>query len=186
MAEKTEKTEKKQEKQVPKEKPKVNPKQAEMQNEILVRIYGYDIPGSRNLYSGLTRIKGISWTLSNAICLKLNFSRNKKISELSKDDIAKIQTFLDEIDVPDYMKNRRADVETGKTEHLYSTDLEVKKEFDIKKLKKIRSYKGIRHTMKLPVRGQRTRSHFRAKGKKRPGKKEVSVSKPKPEYDKKK
>ena len=63
------------------------------------------------------------------------------------------------------MKNRRSDPETGVTSHLYGSDLDMKKEFDIKRMKKIKSYKGIRHTMKLPVRGQRTRSHFRKGGK---------------------
>lgn len=135
---------------------------AQEYSEVLIRIYGYDIPGSRNIYAGLTRIKGISWAISNATCLKLGYPRSKKIQELSKDDIKKIEEFIDIIDVPDYMKNRRIDRETGKTEHLYGTDLDMKKDFDIKRLREIRSYKGVRHAHKLPVRGQRTRSHFRA------------------------
>jgi small subunit ribosomal protein S13 len=40
----------------------------------------------------------------------------------------------------------------------------MKKEFDIKRLRKIKSYRGIRHASKLPVRGQRTRANFRRKG----------------------
>ena len=131
--------------------------------EALIRILGYDLPSSRNIYSGLTRIKGISWSISNVICRKLNFPRSKKISELTKDEIQKIETFLKDMPIADYLKNRRTDPETGKTTHNFGTDLEVIREFDIKKLKKIRSYKGIRHSFKLPVRGQRTRSHFRAK-----------------------
>ena len=45
--------------------------------------------------------------------------------------------------------------------HLISTDLKLRKEFDIKFMKKIKSYKGMRHASGLPVRGQRTRAHFR-------------------------
>lgn len=41
------------------------------------------------------------------------------------------------------------------------TGLELQTEFDIKRLKKIKSYRGIRHAANLPVRGQRTKSHFR-------------------------
>src|SRR3989344_6408737 len=123
--------------------------------EALIRILGYDLPSSRNIYSGLTRIKGISWSISNVICRKLNFPRSKKISELTKDEIQKIETFLKDMPIADYLKNRRTDPETGKTTHNFGTDLEVIREFDIKKLKKIRSYKGIRHSFKLPVRGQR-------------------------------
>ena len=64
-------------------------------------------------------------------------------------------------DIPDYMKNRRLDRETGKTAHLYGTDLDIARDFDIKRLKKIKAYKGIRHAAGQPVRGQRTKSHFR-------------------------
>lgn len=135
--------------------------QQEESREVLVRIFSYDIPGSKNLLSGLTRIKGISWAISNAVCLKLSMPKSKKISELTKEEIKKIEEFLPNISVPDFMKNRRLDRETGKTTHLYGSNLDIVKEFDIKRLKKIKSYRGIRHTLKLPVRGQRTRSHFR-------------------------
>lgn len=131
--------------------------------ETLVRVFGYDIPGSKNIYAGLTYIKGISWSLSNAVCTMLKMSRSKKISELSKSEIQKIEEFLSRLPVPDYMKNRRKDYETGETKHYFGTALEMKKEFDIKRLKEIKSYKGIRHAAKLPLRGQRTRSHFRTK-----------------------
>ncbi len=40
----------------------------------------------------------------------------------------------------------------------------MRKEFDVKRMKQIRSYKGVRHSLKQPVRGQRTRSHFRTTG----------------------
>ena len=45
--------------------------------------------------------------------------------------------------------------------HLTGADLTLSKELDIKRLKKIKSYRGIRHSIGQPVRGQRTRSHFR-------------------------
>jgi small subunit ribosomal protein S13 len=133
-------------------------------SEILVRILGYDIPGSKNIYAGLTRIKGISWTISNAACIKLGIPRSKKVSDLSKEDIKKIEKFLNELPVYDFLKNRRKDQETGETSHFYGSNLDMKREFDIKRLKEIKSYRGIRHALKLPVRGQRTRSHFRTKG----------------------
>ncbi len=170
MAEKQEPKEKqeKQEKPAKKaEKEQAQKKKPEPQfdeNETLVRILGYDIPGSRNIYAGLTRIKGISWTVSNAICLKLGLPKGKKISELSKADIQKIEKFLEELPIYDFLKNRRNDVETGKTAHYFGTDLDMKRDFDIKRLREIKSYRGIRHALKQPVRGQRTRSHFRKKG----------------------
>ena len=143
---------------------KQKPEASHEQFESLVRIFGYDIPGSKNIYTGLNRIKGISWTLSNAICIKLGIPRNKKVSELSKPEIQKIENFLENIDIYDFLKNRRTDIETGKTEHFYGSDLDMKRDFDIKRLKEMKSYRGIRHALKQPVRGQRTRSHFRTKG----------------------
>ncbi len=149
----------------------------EILEEALVRIAGYDVPGSRNLYTGLTRIKGVSWSISNATCIKLGFSKSKKISELTKDEIAKIEYFIKNPDIADFLKNRRFDEETGETKHFVGSDLDIKRDFDIRRMKKIRSYKGVRHSSNQPVRGQRTRSHFRKQGKtagvKRAAKKEV-------------
>ena len=48
----------------------------------IVRILSTDVPGDKNVYAGLTNIKGISWSLSNAICSKLNIDRQKKMIEL--------------------------------------------------------------------------------------------------------
>ena len=133
--------------------------------ESLVRISGYDLLGSKNIFVGLTRIKGISWTISKIICKKLDIPKTKKVSELSKEEIKKIEDFLKSPKIPKFMKNRASDPETGEESHLYGADLDMKKEFDIKRLRKIRSYKGVRHSLNLPVRGQRTRSNFRSKGK---------------------
>ena len=161
MAEKQTDQKQRQSQQKPAAKPAKKPHVEAQSNEILVRILGYDVPGSKNIYSGLTRIKGVSWAVSNFTCLKLGFPRSKKISELSKDDIAKIETFFETIALPDFMKNRRFDLETGETKHLMGSDLDIAREFDIKRLKKMKSYKGVRHALRLPVRGQRTKSHFR-------------------------
>lgn len=164
MAEKQEKKQEKPKQEKAQSKEKEVKKRPEQDSyESLVRILGFDLPGTKNIYVGLTRIKGVSWAISNAACIKLGFPKSKKISELSKDEIAKIESFLKEMPVPNFLKNRRLDPETGKTSHKLTTDLEIIRDFDIKRMKKMRSYKGIRHAAKLPVRGQRTRSHFRVK-----------------------
>jgi len=92
---------------------------------------------------------------------KLGFDKNRKIESLSEVEIKKLEEFLKTPDIPKYLKNRQKDFETGKDEHLVGSNLELRKEFDIKRLKKIKSYKGYRHSAGLPVRGQRTRAHFR-------------------------
>ena len=141
----------------------VSKRPEEDRSETLVRIFGYDIPGSRPLYVGLTRIKGISWALANVLCIKLQLDRMKKIQELSKDEIKQIETYLPKMDLPLYMRNRPTDPETGESGHFLGSDLEIKRDFDIKRLKEMKAYRGARHAAKQPVRGQRTRSHFRKK-----------------------
>ncbi|MEK6898905.1 MAG: 30S ribosomal protein S13 [Nanoarchaeota archaeon] len=144
---------------------KKKPFEKEESVETLVRIMGQDIGGSKSVYVGLTRIKGVSWAISNALCLTLGLKHSIKIAELDKPMIKKIEDGLRSLPIPAYMKNRRSDRDTGDDLHLFTTNLDIKKEFDIKRLKQIKSYKGIRHSLGLPVRGQRTRSHFRAKAK---------------------
>jgi len=145
------------------EKPKEKPEE-KMKKETLVRIASTDIPGKTNVYAGLTKIKGISWALSNAICKSLNIDKNRKISSLTEQEIEKILAFAKNPDLPAWLLNRRKDVESGENKHLIATELDLRREFDIRRMKKIKSYKGARHTAGLPVRGQRTRAHFR-KGK---------------------
>lgn len=144
------------------EKVEKTPKKTEQRSEDrVVRILSKDIEGKMTVYSGLTKIKGVSWGLSNAICKKLKIDKNRKIGSLTDSEIQKIIDFMKNPDVPEHLVNRRNDFETGKDVHLIGSDLELKKEFDIKRLRKIKSYKGYRHASGLPVRGQRTRSNFR-------------------------
>jgi small subunit ribosomal protein S13 len=134
----------------------------------IVRIAQTDIPGTKTTYVGLTYIKGISWTLSNAICILLSINPQKKVSELSQEEIEIISSFLKHPKgLPVYLMNRQNDFETGDNSHLSGSDLDMKKEFDLRRLKKIRSYRGLRHAFGHPSRGQRTRSNFRAGGKKK-------------------
>lgn len=146
-------------------------------DERIVRILSEDIEGRMTLYSGLAKIKGISWSFSNAICKKLKMDKKKKIGSLKDEEIKVIIDFIKNPQVPKHVLNRRKDFDTGEDIHLTGTDLDFRKEFDIKRLKKIKSYRGIRHSAGLPLRGQRTRSNFRrnrAKGsgiKKKGGKK---------------
>lgn len=133
--------------------------------EKIIRIMQTDIDGGKQIYVGLTKIKGVSWSLANAICNKLGLNKKKKISSLSNEEIKKIEEFIQNPQVPGFLMNRRKDLDSGKDMHVLGSDLDLRKEFDIKRLKKIKSYKGLRHALGQPVRGQRTRSHFRKKGK---------------------
>ncbi len=137
--------------------------------ERIVRILSKDIEGRMKLYVGLTKIKGVSWSVSNATCALLNIDKNKRIGELTDSEIAKITEFLKNPKAPNFIFNRRNELETGSDKHLIGVDLELKQEFDIKRLKKIKSYRGLRHTLGLPLRGQRTKANFRKNRRKSSG-----------------
>lgn len=136
----------------------------EEREDTLIRILGHDIPSSKNIYTGLTKIKGFSWSISNFICTKLKLNKNIRFFELNKEQIREIEDTVKKINCSDYLKNRRKDFDGGETKHLLGNDLDMRKDFDIKRLKQIKSFKGIRHAFRLPVRGQSTRSHFRKSG----------------------
>lgn len=159
-----------------KEKPRE--KEVEEKESSLIRIAATDIPGKLSIYAGLTKIRGISWAFSNAVCKSLGLDKNRKISTLKEEEIKKILDFIKNPNLPGWLLNRRKDIETGMKKHLITTDLDLTREFDIRRMKKIRSYKGVRHAAGLPVRGQRTKAHFRkgraigvSRAKVKPGKK---------------
>ena len=127
----------------------------------LIRVLGKDIRGDKQLFAGLTQIKGISWAFANATCKILKLDKTKKIQDVTAEEMAKIEAFVKDPQIPGFLKNRQNDFEDGEDKHLSGVDLKLRGEFDIKRLKKIKSYKGIRHSANLPVRGQRTKSNFR-------------------------
>lgn len=132
----------------------------------LVRILGKDIRGDKKLLAGLTSIKGISWAFANATCTILKLDKEKKIQEISKKEIETIETFMKNPSTPSFMNNRQKDFENGEDKHVYGEDIKLRKEFDVKRLRKIKSYRGLRHASGLPTRGQRTKANFRKNRKK--------------------
>lgn len=151
------------------EKPNTKPGQKQEELVRLVRILSKDIRGDKKLHHGLCDIDGISWMISNAICRISKVDKNKLIQDLTSEEIKLIEeTILRADNMPVFLKNRRRDVDDGTDKHIAGTDLSLQIDFDIKRMKKMKSYKGVRHTLGQPVRGQRTKSHFR-KNKKKSG-----------------
>ncbi len=155
-------------------------KQQEKHEGKLVRILSKDIEGRMKVYSGLTKIKGISWAFSNAVCKTLKIDKRRTIGSLTEEEIKKITELIKNPNFPKHLVNRRNDMESGEERHLTGVDLDLRKEFDIKRLKKIKSYRGIRHTSGLPTRGQRTKANFRRNRKKGSGIKRKNVKAPSP------
>jgi len=130
----------------------------------MIRIARKDINGNKTIQNALADIKGVGKALSRAIGINMGFDLNQKIGYLSDDEVNKIEEDIRDpksLDIPDWMLNRRSDYETGETGHLIESDLMMTLREDLNRMKKTRSYKGRRHEVGLPVRGQRTKSTFR-------------------------
>ncbi len=130
----------------------------------MVRILNSDLDGNKTIWISLKRIKGISFTLANVICNSLNIDKSRKVGYLSDEEIKRIEGIISnplKHDLKPWLLNRRKDYETGNDMHMHGIDLNLAKDSDIKTMKKIKAYKGVRHQQGQPVRGQRTRAHFR-------------------------
>jgi len=130
----------------------------------LVRIANTDLNGTQALLYALRKIKGVGTMYANAVCKVAGMDEAKKIGTLSDAEIKKIDEIVKDplkYNIPVWLLNRKKDPETGQNKHLLTSELQFTVENDIKFMKKIKSYKGIRHMFGLTVRGQRTRSNFR-------------------------
>ena len=129
-----------------------------------VRIANTDLNGAKPILSSLRQIKGISFMFSNLICHLAEVERKKRTGDLEEDEVKRINDVISnplKFKAPPWMLNRRKDFETGEDKHLISSDLAFTKDNDIKIMKKIKCYKGVRHILNQPVRGQKTKSNFR-------------------------
>lgn len=130
----------------------------------VVRIARTGIDGNKPVEKALTGLKGIGEMYANAVAESMEL-KNTIIGGLSDEEIDEIEEAIknpDDLELPSWIRNRRKDRDTGENLHLIESDLELKKEFDIRRLQDIGSYKGWRHDIGLPVRGQKTQSSFRS------------------------
>jgi small subunit ribosomal protein S13 len=129
-----------------------------------VRIANTDLDGNKSIGNALRKIKGVGFMFSNMICNIAGVDKATKSGYLTDEQVKKLDEILNNLskyNAPAWMLNRRKNYDDGKDYHLVTGDLSFANENDIKRMKKIRSYKGVRHGMGLPVRGQRTKSNFR-------------------------
>ena len=127
----------------------------------IVRVTDTDIDGTLKVGYALTKIKGVSINLANAILKKAEVNPEIRLGLLSEEQVRKIEEILEnptKYGIPSWLLNRRKDLETGKDLHLLSSDLVLRTKMDIDLMKKIKSWRGYRHAHGLKVRGQRTRT----------------------------
>lgn len=130
----------------------------------IVRVANTDLDGNKHVLVAMKKIKGVSIMYANMALSVAGVEKTKKAGNLLETEVEKIDDILrhpKKYDVPTWLLNRRKDYETGEDKHLLLSDLDFEKDNDIKRMKKLKSYKGLRHQWGLPVRGQRTQSNFR-------------------------
>ena len=110
----------------------------------MARIAGVDLPAKKRAEIGLTYIYGIGKTRSASILYRTGVDKNKKVSDLTEDEVNKIRTLIE-------------------NEGSVEGDLRKEISMNIKRLIEMGSYRGLRHRRSLPVRGQRTHTNSRTR-----------------------
>ena len=110
----------------------------------MARIAGVNIPDNKHIEYSLPYINGIGVSLAKKICSQANVKIGTKVSDLSSAEIERVREVID--------KNYKIE-----------GDLKMEIAQNIKRLKAINSYRGVRHMRNLPVRGQRTKTNARTK-----------------------
>ena len=109
-----------------------------------MRIIGVDLPKNERIEIGLTRIFGIGRTSSQKIIRDIGLDPGTKVRDLTDEEGMKIRTIID-------------------NEYKVEGDRRREISMSIKRLQDIGSYRGMRHKLKLPVRGQRTSTNARTR-----------------------
>lgn len=116
----------------------------------MARIAGVNIPTQKRVEIGLTYIYGIGPTKAKAICESLGFAQERRVHQLTDEEILRIRELIDR-------------------EYTVEGDLRREVAMNIKRLMDLGCYRGLRHRKGLPVRGQRTHTNARTrKGKAKP------------------
>lgn len=130
----------------------------------IIRIARKDVDATLPIERSLCLVKGVGLNFAHALRILIGADEKKKLNELSDNEIKKLEDMIynpKKHGIPLWMLNHQKERETGEDSHYVEANLDFKKKLDIDFLKKLRCYKGVRHQLKLPVRGQRTKSHFR-------------------------
>ncbi len=105
------------------------------------RIIGVDIPENKKVLFSLQSIYGVGKQVAEVVLREAQVDPDKRAKDLTNDEVNRIQRILDRYELEGDLRRHVSD--------------------NIDRLKRIRSYRGSRHIMKLPTRGQRTRTNSR-------------------------
>lgn len=127
----------------------------------LVRIRGKDLEGRKKLIAALADLRGVGDNFAQSITNSLGLDPKVRLGTLSDAQLRDLEKALvdgSSLKVPQWAFNRRRDPETGETKQLVGSDLDFALKTDIDREKTVQSWRGIRYSLGLKVRGQRTRT----------------------------
>jgi small subunit ribosomal protein S13 len=119
------------------------------------------VDGNAKIEYGLTQIRGIGMRFAQAVVRVAKISPDLRIGAIPEKDLIRIEEIIIAPianGIPAWMVNRKKDLVTGENLHIIGNRLELSVRRDIDRMKRIRSYKGVRHHQGLKVRGQKTKS----------------------------
>ena len=119
------------------------------------------VDGNAKVEYGLTQIKGVGRRFAQVIVKLAGINSSIRIGAIPEKDLNRIEEIIlnpVENGVPNWMVNRSKDLRTGENIHVIGNILDITIKRDIDRMKKIKSYRGVRHHLRLKVRGQRTKS----------------------------
>ncbi|MHA1200460.1 MAG: 30S ribosomal protein S13, partial [Candidatus Heimdallarchaeaceae archaeon] len=128
----------------------------------LVRIKSTDLEGYLTVTLGLSKISGVNRRLAEAIVRTLKIPLSERVGYLTDSTIKEMEAIISDptsVNIPAWLVNRRKDRQTGDDLHITEAQLILQTKQDVERYIRIRSRRGIRHSFKLKVRGQRTRTH---------------------------
>lgn len=126
----------------------------------IIRFQGKDLDGRRKVIQGLSQLKGVGLNLATYLVSALKIDADLRMGALSTDQTSKIEESLNDLSklgFPSWSFNRSKDLATGTGIHLIASDLAFSIKNDIDRERNLNSWRGVRHTYGLKVRGQRTR-----------------------------
>jgi len=127
----------------------------------IIRVAGRDLNGYQTLVSALSKLRGVNYNLAMAVLNNIKIDPNIRLGKLSDQQLQLIEKSLrnaQSLGLPNWMLNRRKDLESGIDRHLLESELELQIKQDIEREKGLNSWRGLRHAYGLKVRGQRTRT----------------------------
>ncbi len=119
------------------------------------------VDGSAKVEHALTQITGVGRRFAQAVVMTAGIDLGMRIGALPEKDLNRIEEIIlnpIENGIPNWMINRKNDLRDGMDKHLIGNQLVITVRRDVERMKKIKSYKGVRHHFHKKVRGQRTKS----------------------------